>query len=96
VGLQGPQSFRQIQNKFGYSLETISQKFSEVLHAIYRMSNDVIKPRDHHFTDMHPRLREVRFWPHFKDCIGAIDGSHFPAFVPSTEQPKYIGRHGYA
>jgi hypothetical protein len=34
----GPQSFRQIRNKFGHSLETISRKFSEVLNAIYRMS----------------------------------------------------------
>ena len=40
--------------------------------------------------DCHP------YWPHFKDCIGAIDGSHFPASVPATEQAKYIGRHGYA
>jgi hypothetical protein len=96
VGLWGPQSFRQIRNKFGHSLETISRKFSEVVHTIYRMSNDVIKSRDHHFTDIHPRLREARFWSHFKDCIGAINGSHFPASVPSTEQPKYIGHHGYA
>jgi hypothetical protein len=22
---------------------------------------------------VHPRLQEARFWPHFKDCIGAID-----------------------
>jgi hypothetical protein len=59
------------------------------------MSNDVIKPKDAHFTDFHPRLREPRFWPHFKDNIGAIDGSHFHMFVSSMEQPKYIGRHGY-
>jgi hypothetical protein len=92
----GPQSFRQIRNKFGHSLETISRKYSEVLNALYKMSSDVIKPKDPHFIDIHPRLRETRFWPHFKDCIGAIDGSHFPASVPATEQPKYIGRHGYA
>jgi hypothetical protein len=41
-------------------------------------------------------LREARFWPHFKDCIGAIDGSHFLASVPASEQAKYIGLHGYA
>ena len=92
----GPQSFRQIRNKFGHSLKTISHKFSEVLNAIYMMSSDVIKPKDTHFNEIHPRLRESRFWPHFKDCIGAIDGSHFPASVPASEQPKYIGRHGYA
>jgi hypothetical protein len=56
----------------------------------------VIKPHEGHFTEIHPRLREPRFWPHFKDSKGAIDGSHFPASIPSTEQPKFIGRHGYA
>ena len=91
-----PQSFRQIRNKFGHSLETISRKYSEVLNALYKMSSDVIKPKDPNFIEIHPRLREGRFWPHFKDCIGAIDGTHFPVSVPASEQPKYIGRHGYA
>jgi hypothetical protein len=81
----GPQSFRQIRNKFGHSLETISRKYSEVLDALFKMSSDIIKPIDPYFTEIHPRLREARFWPHFKDCIGAIDGSHFPAAVPASE-----------
>jgi hypothetical protein len=60
------------------------------------MSNDVIKPKDVHFSDIHLRLQESWFWPHFKDCIGAIDGTHFLASLPLIEHPKYIGRHGYA
>jgi hypothetical protein len=60
------------------------------------MSSDIIKPKDPNFIEIHPRLREARFWPHFKDCIGAIDGSHFLATVPALEQAKYIGWHGYA
>jgi hypothetical protein len=79
----GPQSFRQIRNKFGHSLETISQKFSEVLDAIYRMSNDLIKPKDAHFTNIHPRLHRSYRWKPLSRS------------VPLSEQPKYIGRHGY-
>jgi hypothetical protein len=60
------------------------------------MSNDVIKPKDAHFTEIHPRLWESRFWPHFKDNIGVIDRSQFHDFVPLSMQLKYIGRHGYA
>ena len=26
------------------------------------------------------------FWPFFRDCIGAIDGSHIPAFVVNVDQ----------
>jgi hypothetical protein len=60
----GPQSFRQIRNKFGHSLETISRKYSEILNALYKMSSDVIKPKDTNFIEIHPRLRErVDFGP---------------------------------
>ncbi|XP_035841695.1 putative nuclease HARBI1 isoform X4 [Helianthus annuus] len=31
-----------------------------------------------------------------EDCIGAIDGTHVRASVREHEQPKYIGRKGYA
>jgi hypothetical protein len=33
---------------------------------------------------------------YFKDCIDVIDRSHIVVTVPLSEQPKYIGRHGYA
>jgi hypothetical protein len=57
----GPQSFRQLRNKFGHSLETISRKYTEVLDALFKMSCDIIKPKDPHFIEIHPRLREARF-----------------------------------
>jgi hypothetical protein len=47
-------------NKFGHSLETISRKYSEVLNALYRMSSDVIKPKDTNFIEIYLRLREAR------------------------------------
>jgi len=91
-----PQSFRQVANRFGHSLETISRKFSEVLDSICRLSIDIIRPKDPHFGTVHPKLQQARFWPHFNDCIGAIDGTHIPVTVPKSEQAKYIGRHSYA
>jgi hypothetical protein len=54
------------------------------------------KPKDPQFRTVHPRLQEARFWPHFKDYIGVIDGSHIAVTVSLSEQPKYIGQHGYA
>jgi hypothetical protein len=61
MGMRGLQSFIQLRNKFGHSLETIIWKFSEVLDGIYRMYNDLIKPKDAHFTDIHPGLRSLGF-----------------------------------
>ena len=93
--LGAPQSNRQVKNVFHHSTETVSRKFNEVLHSIILLAADIIKPKDPQFRTVHPRLQEDRFWPHFKDCIGAIDGSHIPVTVPLSEQPKYIGQHGY-
>ncbi|XP_035831677.1 putative nuclease HARBI1 isoform X2 [Helianthus annuus] len=41
-------------------------------------------------------LHNSRHYPMFKDCIGAIDGTHVKASVQEHEQAKYIGRKGYA
>jgi hypothetical protein len=90
-----PQSFRQVKNKFDHSLETISRKFSHVLESIMKLAFHIIRPKDPLFGQIHHRLHEPRFWPHFRYCIGTIDGTHIPVFAPAYEQPKYVGSHGY-
>jgi len=32
--------------------------------------------------------------PHFKDCIGALDGTHISATPPPNDLIRYIGRSG--
>ncbi|VFQ61750.1 unnamed protein product [Cuscuta campestris] len=36
----------------------------------------------------------TRFYPYFKDCIGAIDGTHIPAMVNGRQVSSYRNRHG--
>ncbi|CAI9290452.1 unnamed protein product [Lactuca saligna] len=36
-----------------------------------------------------------RFYPYFKNCIWAIDGSHVRVKVPNKDAPRYRGRKGY-
>jgi hypothetical protein len=91
----GPQSFSQVENHFSRSTETIHRKFHMVLNCLYKLGKDNIKPIDRNFKDVHPRLQDARFWPHFKDAIGAIDGSHIPVEVPAEEVVNHIERHGY-
>jgi hypothetical protein len=91
-----PQSNCTVKNVFSHSTETVSRKFNEVLDTITLLVAQVIKPKEPQFKTMHPRLQQARFWPYFKDCIGVIDGSHISITVPLSEQPKYIGQHGYA
>lgn len=34
-------------------------------------------------------------YPFFKDCLGAIDGTHIQAFVSDIEHPRYRNRKGW-
>ena len=37
---------------------------------------------------------QKKFFPYFKDCIGALDGSHIPAHVPESCRASYRNRKG--
>lgn len=39
-------------------------------------------------------LNEPKFFPFFKDCLGAIDGSHLDAFVPQIFAASHRDRKG--
>ncbi|RZB70380.1 Serine/threonine-protein phosphatase 7 long form-like [Glycine soja] len=57
---------------------------------------DIIKPVDSSFRDTPDEiLKDARYCPYFRDCIGAIDGTHIRVCVPSHLQGVYIGRKGY-
>jgi hypothetical protein len=46
-------------------------------------------------TPVPEEIRSQRkFFPHFKDCIGALDGSHIPAHVPEVCRASYRNRKG--
>ncbi|XP_023633876.1 uncharacterized protein LOC111829329 [Capsella rubella] len=41
------------------------------------------------------KIREsTRFYPYFKDCVGAIDGTHIPAMIVGNETASYRNRKG--
>ncbi|KAJ1275961.1 hypothetical protein BS78_05G176900 [Paspalum vaginatum] len=84
------QRFRVIGMNFRRSIETISRYFQEVLYAVGELRNEMIVPPA---TSVHPKiLNSSRWYPYFKDCIGAIDGTHVLARVPAKMQPAFLGR----
>jgi hypothetical protein len=89
-----PQSVRQAKDRFERSLGTVHNLFYKVLNCMVDLSADIIKPRDPDFTTMHPRLQNSRFYPEFKGCIGAIDGTHIPVVVPSDKFMQHMCRKG--
>ncbi|XP_045797408.1 putative nuclease HARBI1 [Trifolium pratense] len=87
---------RNIQNKFGKSGETVSRKFTEVLESLCLLAKEIVKPPDFNFVEIPSKIKDDRrYWPYFEGCIGAIDGTHIPAIVPTKDQIPYIGRKGY-
>jgi hypothetical protein len=93
--LGAPESNSQAVDRFERSVSTISKKFHEVLDCVDRMAGDYIRPNDLTFTEVHDKLKQPRFWPHFKDAIGAIDGTHIPVIVAEVDKIKYTNRKGY-
>ncbi|XP_015688267.2 protein ALP1-like isoform X3 [Oryza brachyantha] len=92
--LGGGESNRRVQNRFKHSGETISRKFEEVLFSVVSMCKDYICPKDPNFRRAHSRIKnDKRMLPHFKNCIGAIDGTHVAVNPPHEEYIRYIGRY---
>ncbi|CAL5342174.1 unnamed protein product [Camellia sinensis] len=79
---------RVVQERFQHSGQTISKYFNRVLKAVCRLGKQVIRPPD--FDEVPAEIRHnPRFYPFFKDCVGAIDGTHISARVPASEQIPY-------
>ncbi|KAH9705633.1 DDE Tnp4 domain-containing protein [Citrus sinensis] len=88
-------SNRLAQERSQHFGETASKYFGEALDAICRLSVDLIKSFDPEFKDIPEEiLRDFRHMPHFKDCIGTIDGTYVHVSIPPEDQIPYIGRKG--
>ncbi|XP_028757226.1 uncharacterized protein LOC114716391 [Neltuma alba] len=79
---------------FNRSRETISRHFHNVLQAIVSLEAEfLVQPSG---SEVSPEiLNNERFYPYFKDCIGAIDGTHVRAKVPKKEAARFRGRKDY-
>jgi hypothetical protein len=86
-----------LHGTFKHSGETLSRKFGEVLLCIVHMCAQYIRPVDPNFSTTHPRIScDSRMMPFFKDCIGAVDGTHIAVVPPPHDLVRYIGRSGKA
>jgi hypothetical protein len=69
--------------------------------AIHKVLNAVTSPPVYHAyiqlpDNTSPIPEDIRdskiFWPYFRDCIGAIDGTHILAYVSEEDRPAYRNR----
>ncbi|XP_057792247.1 uncharacterized protein LOC131009032 [Salvia miltiorrhiza] len=78
--------------RFDRSHFATSRNFNKILRALNTIApNMMVKPT----TAIPAKIREsTRFNHFFKDCIGAIDGTHIPAMVTGRDVSSYRNRHG--
>ncbi|KAH6828961.1 nuclease HARBI1-like protein [Perilla frutescens var. hirtella] len=72
-----------VRQRFRRSHFATSQNFNKTLKALNTIAPDMmVKPS----TGIPAKFQEsIRFMPFFKDCIGAINGTHIPEMVPGRE-----------
>ncbi|XP_017441285.2 protein ANTAGONIST OF LIKE HETEROCHROMATIN PROTEIN 1-like [Vigna angularis] len=76
---------------FHRSGTTVSKHFHNVLDAILSLESEFLTQPSG--DEVHPYvLNNNRFYPYFKDCLGAIDGTHVRVRVPRTDAPRFRGR----
>ncbi|KAK1556587.1 hypothetical protein Q3G72_008194 [Acer saccharum] len=80
-----------IRKTFSRSHFSTSRSFNKILKALNTIAVDMmVKPG----STAPEKIREsTRFYPYFKDCIGAIDGTHIPASVIGRDKSSYRNRH---
>ncbi|KAL5574363.1 hypothetical protein UlMin_023960 [Ulmus minor] len=67
-----------------------------VLEKMMMLAFDEIKPPKNYDLIQHYIQSNCKYGPYFKDCIGAIDGTHIHAKIPVNEQIPCIGRKGFS
>ncbi|GKA35234.1 putative nuclease HARBI1 [Tanacetum coccineum] len=89
--LESDGSLRPTQRRSG---SATSRHFHRVLNAIISLEDHYIKQPSGDTVQKEIQQKK-RFYPFFKDCIGAIDGTHVRVRVPSNDALRYRGRKFY-
>ncbi|XP_031392151.1 protein ALP1-like [Punica granatum] len=80
-----------VAERFQHSKEMVSRVIKVIAHGIHSLSPTYIRRRN---VDVQPEIQSCRKWyPFFQNCIGAIDGTHVSACVPSSMRGAYRDRN---
>ncbi|PKI35895.1 protein ALP1-like [Punica granatum] len=83
--------FAVVAERFQHSKETVSRVIKLIVRGIHSLSPTYIRRMN---VDVQPEIQRCRKWyPFFKNCFGAIDGTHVAACVPSSVRGTYRNRN---
>ncbi|KAF3774651.1 putative nuclease [Nymphaea thermarum] len=83
---------RACQYTFQCSGQTISKYVNVIIRALCQLGmENISRPND----EIPSKIRlNHRYNPYFQDCLGAIDGTHIPICVHTSEQSRFRNRKG--
>jgi hypothetical protein len=85
-------SVRSCADRFQHSTSTISDVFEKSLIAIMTLKDSFIKLPDDRIAE--GIYDDPRMWPYFRDCLGALDGSHILLEVDAEMTVRCRNRKG--
>ncbi|GAV60401.1 LOW QUALITY PROTEIN: DDE_4 domain-containing protein, partial [Cephalotus follicularis] len=82
---------RAICDRFQHTLETVNRHFRRVMRALASLAKHIKCPSVD--DDMSPHIKNNRkYFPWFKDCVGAIDKTYVSAWEPVKKTVCFRGR----
>lgn len=86
-------SSRTAQEHFQHSGETISRHFHKVLAALVHLApSTMMIPNG---TYVAPEIASnTKFFPYFRDAIGAVDGTHIPVYIKTGNADAFRDKDG--
>jgi hypothetical protein len=69
--------------------------FNAVLNALVLLHSEIVKQPTAELPIPATIKDNTKLWPYFKDCVGAIDGTHIRAHVPTLGAAAWRNRKGF-
>jgi len=87
---------RGLCERFQRSKETIGRVFHKVMRCFLRKDvyGFAIQPIQEGALISDTIQYNYKFFPWFKDCVGAVDGTHIPVSPPAAIRPSFRDHHG--
>lgn len=87
-------SYEDLQVFFGHNNYTFHHHINLFFKKVIpKLARHFLQPPDP--NQVHPKIQDnPRFYPFFKNCLGAIDGTHIPISIASEKYPPFRNRKG--
>jgi len=60
---------------------------------VHKLRNNIIRSIDPMHVDASDYIKDDgRYWPYFRDCIGAINGTRITLHLPTNKKLSFLNR----